>query len=485
MQQLNESTSIVRVTKEAILKKILEKVKPVDFKALVAKVNVNTKKVRERDILVLTIEYVLKLAEHNQTPFGRENGCTYLYIGTYWQCIEDKTLQLFLSSCAHRMGVDWTDARYCQFQDALLKQFVAVASCIRTSELASLCINLLNGTFDFGEDRGRLREHGAKDGLMYILPFRYEPGAVCPMFDSFLKKVLPDAACRDIIAEYVGSIFISSTTLKLEKALLLYGSGANGKSVLFEILNALLGTENITNFSLEKLTDTTGYYRAKFVNKLLNYSSEISKDLDTTVFKQLVSGEPVDARLPYGQPFIMRTYGKLMFNCNELPIDVEHNNAYIRRFIIIPFNVTIPESEQDKMLAHSIITSELSGVFNWVLEGMHRLLKHGRFTDSSIVAEQVQQYKIESDSVKLFLHELNYKPSDNDYEHSSSLYQNYQRFCYEDGYRNPVSKKIFRRRIESDGIIITRHNEGGHKIYLQRVPIVQEVQKVDDIRKLF
>jgi hypothetical protein len=85
MQQLHESSLIVRVTKEAIFEKILGKAKPVDFKALVAKVNMNTKKVRERDILVLTIEYVLKLAERNRTPFGRENGCNYLYIGAHWQ----------------------------------------------------------------------------------------------------------------------------------------------------------------------------------------------------------------------------------------------------------------------------------------------------------------------------------------------------------------------------------------------------------------
>ncbi|OGV31935.1 MAG: hypothetical protein A3E88_07330 [Legionellales bacterium RIFCSPHIGHO2_12_FULL_35_11] len=44
--------------------------------------------------------------------------------------------------------------------------------------------------------------------------------------------------------------------------------------------------------------------------------------------------------------------------------------AYFRRFLIIPFQVTIPEAEQDKQLAQKIIKSELSGVFNWVLQGL-------------------------------------------------------------------------------------------------------------------
>ena len=82
-------------------------------------------------------------------------------------------------------------------------------------------------------------------------------------------------------------------------------------------------------------------------NKLVNYASEISGKLETSIFKQLVSGEPVEARLPYGKPFSITGYAKLIFNCNELPKDVEQTRGYFRRFLIIPFEVTIPEAEQD------------------------------------------------------------------------------------------------------------------------------------------
>jgi putative DNA primase/helicase len=75
----------------------------------------------------------------------------------------------------------------------------------------------------------------------------------------------------------------------------------------------------------------------------------------------------------------MTDYAKLIFNCNELPKDVEQTEAYFRRFLIIPFNVTIPEHEQDKELAKKIIDNELSGVFNWVLSGLKRLLMQQRF----------------------------------------------------------------------------------------------------------
>src|SRR5690606_17922094 len=151
-------------------------------------------------------------------------------------------------------------------------------------------------------------------------------------------------------AEFLGYVFIKhgSKRLKEEKALILYGNGANGKSVFFEVVSALLGTENTSNFSLESLTETNSYNRAMIANKLVNYGSEINGKLESSFFKQLVSGEPIEARLPYGQPFTMKQYAKLIFNCNELPKDVEHTNAYFRRFLIIPFDVTIPPQEQDK-----------------------------------------------------------------------------------------------------------------------------------------
>jgi len=72
-------------------------------------------------------------------------------------------------------------------------------------------------------------------------------------------------------------------------------------------------------------------------NKLINYSSEIGKRFEVDKFKQLCSGEPVEARLPYGDPFQIRNYARLVFNANQLPKDIEQTNAYFRRFLIIPF----------------------------------------------------------------------------------------------------------------------------------------------------
>ena len=113
--------------------------------------------------------------------------------------------------------------------------------------------------------------------------------------------------------------------------------------------------------------------------KLVNYASEISGKVNPTVLKQLASNEPVDARLPFGNPFTIKNYAKLIFNCNILPETEEYTNAFFRRFLIIKFDKIIEEKNQDKELANRIIKTELSGIFNWIIDGLKRLLNQKNF----------------------------------------------------------------------------------------------------------
>ena len=177
------------------------------------------------------------------------------------------------------------------------------------------------------------------------------------------------------------------------------------------------------------------------------------------MFKQLVSGEPVEARLPYGKPQIISDYAKFIFNTNELPKEVENTNAFFRRFLILPFRKTIPENQQDKGLAKKIISKELSGVFNWALEGLKRLLVNKQFTDSSIARNEVDQFRKESDSVLMFIEEEGFKKSITEFILLKDLYNLYCNYCYENGNRK-TAKKTFSKRLINVGFEKERKNEG-------------------------
>lgn len=216
------------------------------------------------------------------------------------------------------------------------------------------------------------------------------------------------------------------------------------------MINALLGPENVSNVSMESIS-TSEYHRATLGNTLLNYSSEISSRLQAEKFKQLTSGEPIEARLPYGQPMILRNYARLAFNSNELPRDVEHSEAFFRRFLIIPFQVTVPEEKRDPGLAQRIINAELSGVFNWVLDGLRRFLKQNSFSRCEAVDQMLETFRRESDSVAMFLADERYRKSDSEKIGLTALYPEYRSYCVDNGYR-ALGRNKFAKRLEGNGI---------------------------------
>ena len=428
-----------------------------DIRKELDKIKVNTKHYR-----ILSIKNVSKTATKNRWGLCKNHDFIYLYNGAFWAEIDKDEFQKFLGEAAEKMGVRWDNAQDYQFREQLFKQFLATEYLpTPESNKDTVLINLLNGTFEISPQGTKLRPFNCKDFITYQLPFEHNPQAKAPIFEAYLNRVLPDKERQKVLAEYLGFVFIKhgSNVLKEEKALILYGTGANGKSVFFEIVTAMFGRQNVSNYSLQSLTEEKGFYRARISNKLVNYASEISGKLEASLFKNMVSGEPVEACLKYGQPFTMTDYAKFIFNCNELPKDVEHTNAYFRRFLIIPFDVTIPEHEQDINLHAKIIDTELSGVFNWVLEGLNRLLEQKRFSDCEAAQRAVEQYRIESDSVQMFLNEHSYKVSVTNEMPLKDMLNEYRNYCIESGFK-ACSLRTLADRLRNSGYQTERKNFG-------------------------
>lgn len=423
---------------------------------------------KEKHKLQITIEQLVELAKKQNWDLCKNLDFIYVYNGAYWNNLDKDELESFLGKASEKFSVPKFDARFFPFREKLLKQFLS-ATHLPTPEQnnKTVLINLKNGTFEITPKETILKSFKASDFLTYQLPFDYNPNATAPIFMAYLNRVLPEIKAQNILAEFMGYVFTKSGTLKVEKALLLHGDGANGKSVFFEIVNALLGSQNTSNYSLENLTNENGYYRAQIANKLVNYASEINGKHDVNIFKQMSSCEPISARLPYGKPMIITDYAKLIFNCNKLPSDVEHTTAYFRRFIIIPFEVTIPENERDIELPQKIINNELSGVFNWVLDGLKRILENKNFSESEQVKQALESFKKQSDSVKLFLDDNSYVTDLNEFIPLKGLYNEYKVYCSDFGYR-VTSINTFSDRLKKGLGFQTTRKDFGMAIYMKK-----------------
>ena len=432
-----------------ILKSILDQITVNDYlNSIPAEVKI-TDSIRQ-----LAIVYqILEITKQNDFKICQNNQAIYIFNGCYWKTHDRENFEKFLTDCCIKAGISNWIADGFQFKEHLYKQFLSTAYLSKPQiNLNKVLINLQNGTFEIDKGITSSKSFDHKDFLTYQLNFSFDKNATAPKWQQFLDHVLPDISCQQILAEYIGYVFIrhGAKLLKEERLLILYGTGSNGKGVIFEIMQHLFGSDNISYHTLQELTDQNGYYRAMIGDKLLNYGSDINIKLDHGIFKKLSSGEPINARLPHGAPMEFKQYAKLMFNCNVLPKDTEQTNGYFRRFLIIPFERTITEKEKDTNLAEKIAKKEMPGIFNWVLAGLDRLLKNNQFTYCEPAENALKSYKLDSDNVLQFLSDNDYNYKSNHFTPLADLYQSYKNHCTDSGC-NPLNKRNFGNRLLAIG----------------------------------
>ncbi len=397
----------------------------------------------QNEKIVLVIDHFGQWLDNLGLGASVLNAFPHLYTGTHWKTVLDADCEAILGRFAENLGVDIIAARFFVFREKLLKQFQSrFGGQPNEAQGSDALVNFCNGTLEIGDGFQRLREFRKEDYLRYQLPFAYDESATSPLFDRYLERVLPDVQSRTILAEFLGWLFIRN--LKLEKVLVLYGDGHNGKSVFFDVVNALLGEQSVSNYGLAALMKPE--QRPGLARTLLNFGSEIDSKCDPDLFKKLASGEPIEARKLYKDVFIMRDYARLAFNANTLPRETEHTHGFFRRFLIVPFREVISEDEKDPDLAQKIIESELSGVFNWVMKGLKRIRSQRSFSPCHAAENALAEYKRESDSTALFLEEGGWKPDPEETTAKSELYVFYRQFCQDAGYR-ALNRNNFGKRL--------------------------------------
>ena len=223
------------------------------------------------------------------------------------------------------------------------------------------------------------------------------------------------------------------------------------------ILCSLIGKESTLNYSLGLFKHE--YNRARLTNVLINYSGEKGFDLHPDIFKALISCEPIQARELYQKPFTLYNKAKFIFNCNKLPSETENSEAYYRRFIILPFIAKIAEEERDIHLSEKIISAERSGILNWLLIGLERILSQEVFTKCDSSEKALSDFKKQGDIYELFLEEYRYKKSTVKLLSISDLFAQFKKFCMEDQYEK-IGKNVFSKELESKGFNKVRKNTG-------------------------
>src|SRR5258708_27544575 len=125
------------------------------------------------------------------------------------------------------------------------------------------------------------------------LPVKFAPDARCPKWDKFISEVFPGDA--EAIAWEIPAWLMTPDT-SIQKAILLMGDGANGKSTYLRAVLAFIGKHNAAAVSLHKL-ENDRFSAARLIGRLANICPDLpSADLTgTSMFKAITGGDEIEA----------------------------------------------------------------------------------------------------------------------------------------------------------------------------------------------
>jgi P4 family phage/plasmid primase-like protien len=220
-----------------------------------------------------------------------------------------------------------------------------------------------------------------------------------------------------------------------EKAIMFLGNGDNGKSVLFEYVENMIGEKNVSNIPLQKIADD------KFMSADLDgMSANIFTDLGHNELrhageiKAIISGEGIQVQKKHGHPFKLKPFCKLMFSSNRFPKVFDQSQGFFRRWIIIKWERNFDgDPQRDEGLKQKLRDNadEKSKVFSCLVKLADKLNRLGKFTHTQDWKTIQKEWNENADPLDGFA--TNYIMDSEDNQTKRDTYRFYKEIMFEKG----------------------------------------------------
>ncbi|MFE7112885.1 phage/plasmid primase, P4 family [Streptomyces sp. NPDC057575] len=284
-----------------------------------------------------------------------------------------------------------------------------------------------------------------------------------PRWESFLRDTFGDDEKGLETTRFLHLLLGYSITGDVGAQVLpfLYGSGANGKSVLLEVMTQILGdyaNAAPPGFLMEKgkftehSTELTELHGRRIV-----VCSELKPNdkFNEARVKLLTGGDTITARRMRQNFFTFTPTHKLWLLGNHRPEVGTGGHAFWRRMRIIPFERRVPDERKIDNLAAELVHDEGPGILHWLIDGARQYLAtRDPLTGPASVRVATAAYETTEDHIGRFITERCTKGTDGRPNpelrvEQKLLYETYGRWCSDEGIR-PSTSRAFASRIRQD-----------------------------------
>ena len=273
--------------------------------------------------------------------------------------------------------------------------------------------------------------------VIYSLNATYDPEVEVPKeFIDFINSSL-DQEEKTMIQELMGFCLIPD--YRFQHIFWIYGSSRAGKGVWARTMKELMGS----TFSSVPINHLNGFHRfseARLYRKLCNICNEptLKKDqkgntrfMSVQTLNSLTGQDPLSTEIKGVQnPLEFTNKAKIIIISNELPRVREQSDAFYQRLKFIHFKKQFLGKEQIKNYEKKWTADpkKMSGILNFAIEGLQRLLKNQDFIISESEIYLKKQFIRNNDTFKAFLEEKTFFKI-NVWIPRKTLYENYVMFC--------------------------------------------------------
>ncbi len=317
-----------------------------------------------------------------------------------------------------------------------------------------------NGMYDCKEKR--LLPHSPKYRAVNQIPHEYNPEMLHKgeRTEEFLNFICPEPDCREMLLQFSG--YAHTRDVGQQKFLVMLGEGGSGKSTFIRLMEASVGSHNLSSISLTDLQQRFASFG--LMGKLLNSCAdlEISALEDTAIIKKVLGEDTLRAEQKGRDAISFRSYAKMIFSTNELPlVKNEKTNGFYRRLLVLHMN-RVPKKKNPNLLNE--LLQEID-YFLWLsVQALERMYEKNIIMISDDSEKAVTQLRCDSDTVQAFLMEACVLEEDGRIERRE-LYNKYIRYC-EDVERQSLKRNNFYKSLRLKGY---KEKKSGGNIFFKGI----------------
>ena len=349
-------------------------------------------------------------------------------------------------------------------------------------------INLRNGLYNL--KTRQLEPHTPKIYSTIQFNCEYRPDDNHkPVFDKYISDLCRDRdgevdkAKMAILQEYGGLLLSNVKVYRLKCCLVLWSLlGNTGKTQFINLLSELLGEDRTVNIPIQNMNESSKFALGSIAGKrIISIGDQTSSEIkDCSIFKQLTGGDAIKCEKKGKQPFNYRFTGGIIIACNNLPTFNDDKGGHLfERLCIVPCTNTIEQGRRDGEILDKMLR-ERNAIFNWFLEGLHRLIdNHYVLTKAQSCESAAREYRGKMDTVFRYLSEFYIITGNKEDMISKPDFEaDYIRWCNENEYNN-VNKQNIKDRMEANGCPVGKANLSGKRgvmVYRNLKPLESDFQ---------